>query len=148
MLPKVKELEHNRIEALKAEKDPSYVMVPYVKPKTGRPSKQRLKAAGQVRGRPKETEGRIAEFKERLLATKGNYIIDKVVQIALDDKHPNQIAALKMCIDRALPLSYFEKHGNSKGHIQINIVNATEEQPTIDIQSTDVEDVEDIDAET
>lgn len=146
MLPKVQEQEHYKKEERKKENDPSYVIQPFIpplkKPKKGRPSKAALKEAKSIRGRPKETEGRIAEFKNRLLATSGTFVIDKIVQIALDDKHPNQVAALKMCIDRVLPVSLFEKDANNAKGIQINIINATEAPASIDINHIDmVEDV-------
>lgn len=119
-------------------------MTEQVKKGRGRPSNKEL-AATRKRGRPPETRGRIAEFKERLLATSGPYVIDKVIQVALDDNHPGQMAALKMCLDRVLPVSLFEKNNGSKPQIQINIVNATEKQPEdviIDVNGEDVTDIE------
>jgi hypothetical protein len=116
---------------------------PPVKRKAGRPSKAEL-AATRKRGRPKNDTGRIAEFKERLLATSGTRVIDKVLQIAQNDAHPGQMAALKMCMDRMLPISLFEKGANSRPSVQINIVNATDpnnnQEVTIDV--TDVKEVE------
>jgi hypothetical protein len=147
MLPKVKEQEHYRKENNKKSNDPSYEIQPFIptpkKVKRGRPSKAALKEAKSIRGRPKETEGRIAEFKNRLLATSGTFVIDKIVQIALDDKHPNQVAALKMCIDRVLPVSLFEKEANNSKSIQINIINTSDQPSEIDINTIEYEDVSD-----
>lgn len=116
---------------------------PPKKRKAGRPSKAEL-AATRKRGRPKNDTGRIAEFKERLLATSGTRVIDKVLQIAQNDDHPGQMAALKMCMDRMLPVSLFEKGAGSRPSVQINIVNATDpnnnQEVTIDV--TDVREVE------
>lgn len=113
------------------------------KVKRGRPTKAALQAARSKIGRPKETTGRIAEFKERLLATSGPYVIDKVIKIALDDKHPGQMAAIKMCMDRVLPISLFEKSAGARPQVQINIVNATQEDNmTIDIPSVESEEVD------
>ncbi len=111
----------------------------------GRPPKTDLQAVkdrtkGKV-GRPAGDAARLQEFKERLLATGGTRIIDKVVSIALDDKHPGQMAALKLSLDRLLPLSLFEasKNGSvSTPQISINITSMT--APVIET----VEDITDI----
>ena len=52
---------------------------------------------------------RVQEFKNQLLhAVTGETIIRKVIAVAKDDEHPGQMAALKMCLDRLLPVSLFE----------------------------------------
>lgn len=93
----------------------------------GRPPKADLVAVknrtkGKI-GRPVGDAGRIEEFKQRLLATGGTRILDKMIAIALDDEHPGQMAAIKMSIDRMLPISTFEaaKNGGSMPQISINI---------------------------
>src|SRR5574343_313096 len=110
--------------------------------KRGRPRKADIEAKknrGKV-GRPAGDAARIAEFKARLLATSGDRVIEKVIQIAQNDEHPGQMAALKMCIDRILPLSLFEKDakGGSR-QVQINIIGGGETQITggevIDMES-------------
>lgn len=80
------------------------------------------------------TEGkrqRIQLFKEKLLTEEnGNKIIKKVLDIAMDDDHPGQSAALKMCLDRMLPSSLFEekKVGLDRPSISINITGIGESQ--------------------
>lgn len=103
----------------------------------GRPRKTELQAKmkggrGKV-GRPQGDHHRINELKARLLTTTGDHVINKIVQIAMDDSHQGQMAALKMCIDRVLPLSYFEKEkgANSKPQITINISNALDDQTKV-----------------
>lgn len=93
----------------------------------GRPPKADLVAVknrtkGKI-GRPVGDAGRIEEFKQRLLATGGTRILDKMIAIALDDEHPGQMAAIKMSIDRMLPISTFEaaKNGGNAPSISINI---------------------------
>lgn len=50
------------------------------------------------------------EFKEQLLsAPVATSIIRKVIDIARNDEHPGQMAAMKMCMDRMLPVSVFEE---------------------------------------
>ena len=93
--------------------------------KVGRPTKSEVaskkKGNRGVRGRPPGDAARINEFKARLLATSGDKVINKVIQIAQNDEHPGQMAALKMCMDRILPLSYFDKDKNGGGRSQVSI---------------------------
>ena len=122
---------------------------PPVKRKRGRPRKADIEAKknrGKV-GRPVGDAGRIKEFKARLLATTGDKVINKIVQVAMDDTHSGQMAALKMCMDRVLPLSYFEKdkNGGGSGQISINITGVgdvaigAEKKEDIEGEYTDVE---------
>ena len=96
-----------------------------VKPKRGRPRKVDIEAKKkgnrQSVGRPKGDAARINELKARLLATSGDKVITKVIQIALEDGHPVQAAALKMCMDRVLPVSYFDKKNETGGRNAISI---------------------------
>jgi len=97
------------------------------KRKRGRPRKSEVEAKkvgnrGKV-GRPAGDAARINEFKARLLATSGDKVINKIINIALDDEHQGQMAALKMCMDRVLPMSFFDKdkNGNGKSSVSITI---------------------------
>jgi hypothetical protein len=66
---------------------------------------------------------RIQEFKDKLLSAKvGETIIRKLIQVAQDDEHPGQMAALKMCVDRIVPQSIFEdkKMQADRPHISIS----------------------------
>jgi hypothetical protein len=112
--------------------------------KLGRPRKEDLKKAKLPIGRPKNDHGRLIEFKQRLLGTSGAKVIEKIIEIGQTDGHPGQVAALKMAIDRILPMSMFEK--DSKGQrnaVTINITGIGEiaTVPTVetDIDITDVE---------
>ena len=124
-----------------------------VKKKAGRPKKSDIakKKKPGVVGRPVGDTGRIQELKARLLATTGDRVINKIVEIAMTDGHPVQGAALRMCIDRVLPLSYFEKNkdGNSTPQISINITGIN--SPTVEtaevIDNVSITDVEYKDAE-
>lgn len=96
-----------------------------VKRKRGRPKKAEVEARKKgnrgVRGRPPGDAARMNEFKARLLTTAGDRVIDKVIGVALNDEHPGQIAALKMCMDRVLPLSYFDKDKMHNGRSNVSI---------------------------
>ena len=103
-------------------------------------------------GRPPGQTSRIDEFKQRLVSTSGDAIISKLIQIALHDGNPGQMSALKMCVDRVLPLSHFDKavNGNQSPTISINISGLTNSTATVsgDIGgSADITDVEPIEYE-
>lgn len=107
----------------------------------GRPPKSLVESKrkrGKV-GRPAGDAQRIQEFKARLLSTSGTKIIDTVIRKALDDDDKDQIAALKMCMDRLLPTSLFEK--DAKGQRNAVTINIT------GLGETKIEAVEEIDAE-
>ena len=70
---------------------------------------------------PKTEYQRVKELKQMLIEGKGQKVVQKVIDIALDDNHPSQMAALKMCIDRALPMSVFEKTSAQRNAVTINI---------------------------
>lgn len=114
------------------------------KPKLGRPKKsdiEKKKKPGLI-GRPPGSygdAGRIAEFKARLLATAGDRVINKVIEIALTDGHPVQSAALKMCVDRVLPMSYFDKDkANGGGTPQISINISGISNPVVDAKEHEI----------
>lgn len=119
-------------------------VVPVVR-KRGRPRKADIEAAkkpgnGKV-GRPLGDNGRIQELKARLMATAGNKVIDTVIRIALNDDHPSQLAALKMCLDRQLPLSLFEKDAKRGSNaITINITGVG----NVEASEPDIVDADDI----
>jgi hypothetical protein len=97
-----------------------------VKPKGkgGRPKKSALleKTKRPKRGRPIGEAGRIREFHARLLATTGDKVIETIIRKALSDEDKDQVACLKMCVDRLLPISYFEKEkGSGRNAINITI---------------------------
>jgi hypothetical protein len=58
----------------------------------------------------------------------------------MNDEHPGQMAALKLCADRMMPVSMFDdvKKSNDKPMISINITGIGEQPLTIDSDVTDV----------
>lgn len=111
----------------------------------GRPPKSDLQAVkdrtkGKV-GRPAGDAARLQEFKERLLATGGSRILDKMVEIAMTDGHPGQMAAMKLAIDRILPVSMFDAAKNAGGAPQISINITGLNQPMVSTDDGDVIDV-------
>jgi hypothetical protein len=89
---------------------------------------------------PKTDNQRIKELKEIMIRSGGKDVAEKVIQIALNDNHPGQMAALKMCLDRALPVSMFEKEKGTRSAVTINITGIGE-TPTIIEAGGDVTDV-------
>lgn len=88
---------------------------------------------------PKTDHQRIKELKELMIRSGGKDVAEKVIQIALNDDHPGQMAALKMCMDRTLPVSMFEKDKAQRSAITINITGLGQEPTIIDPQ--DITDV-------
>ena len=119
------------------------------KPKLGRPKKADILAKkkgnrGKV-GRPAGDNARIEEFKARLLGTNGEKIITTLISKALDPTDKDQVACLKMCVDRVLPLSAFDTSKQSGGTPQISINITSLGQPQLqqaDIIDTDITDIE------
>lgn len=70
---------------------------------------------------PKTENQRVKELKELLINSAGANVVQKTVQIALDDDHPAQMAALKLCMDRMLPVTLFEKEKNQRSAVNITI---------------------------
>ena len=77
-----------------------------------------------------------------LASPKSEKVLSAIYNAALDDDHKNQAAAWKLIMDRFLPLSYFEKDGQSSGRasISINITGVGEVAPAEVVH--DVTDVE------
>lgn len=88
---------------------------------------------------PKTENQRVKELKDLLINSAGVNVVQKTVQIALDDDHPAQMAALKLCMDRMLPVALFEKEGKQRSAITINITGIGE---ITQAQTIDAEDIE------
>lgn len=108
--------------------------------KRGRPRKADVEAKKKrgVVGRPPGEAARIKEFYARLLSTSGEKVIETVLRKAMDDGDKDQVACLKMCIDRLLPISHFEKQGQGRSNsIQVQIVTTGTPQ----IAATETEEI-------
>ena len=88
---------------------------------------------------PKTDHQRLKELKELMIRSGGKDVAQKVIEIALNDDHPGQMAALKMCIDRTLPISMFEKDKGQRSAVTINITGLGQEPTIIDTDAQDVE---------
>ena len=79
---------------------------------------------------PKTDHQRLKELKELMIRSGGKDVAQKVIEIALNDDHPHQLVALKMCLDRTLPISMFEKDKSQRSAVSITITGIGGE-PTI-----------------
>lgn len=91
-----------------------------VKKKRGRPGKREVREKRAV-GRPPGQRAAQLAMQEQLYANpKSKHLIEKILDAALDDENKNQAAAWKLCLDRLVPVSGFEKM-TGRNNIQINI---------------------------
>jgi hypothetical protein len=73
-----------------------------------------------------------------MIRSGGKDVAQKVIEIALNDEHPHQLVALKMCLDRTLPVSLFEKDKSQRSAVTISITG-------LGIEPTVIDQAEDID---
>lgn len=79
-----------------------------------------------------------------MIRSGGKDVAQKVIEIALNDEHPHQLVALKMCLDRTLPVSMFEKDKSQRSAVSITISGLGDINPTvIDTNPEEPTDVED-----
>jgi hypothetical protein len=112
--------------------------------KRGRPPKTAIAEIKEKRavGRPKGTTAIINEYRDRMLASpKSAKVLEKVYEVALTDGHPGQMAAMKLVLDRIVPVSTFDATKAAGGVPSISINISSLNAPTI--SSTD--DVVDVD---
>lgn len=94
---------------------------------------------------PKTDNQRLKELKELMIRSGGKDVAQKVIDIALNDNHPGQMAAIKMCLDRSMPVSMFEKDKGARSAVTINITGIGSPEPTIiDMAGNEREDVTDV----
>ena len=70
---------------------------------------------------PKTDSQRIKDLKDMLIRSSGKDVVEKMISIALNDNHPAQMAAIKMCVDRTLPVSMFDKDKGQRSAVHITI---------------------------
>ena len=94
---------------------------------------------------PKTDSQRIKDLKDMLIRSSGKDVVEKMISIALNDNHPAQMAAIKMCVDRTLPVSMFEKDKSQRSAVNITITGIgapTVATTTIEEEPKDIEDIE------
>ena len=60
-------------------------------------------------------------------------VVEKSIEIAMDDANPNQMQAIKLIMDRALPTRGFEMENRQadKGGVTINITGLTSQEKEV-----------------
>jgi len=86
-----------------------------------------------------DQQRRMHELKSRFLSHKSlPAYVEKLFEIAMDDDHDGQMAAMKLLADRLLPVAGFSSEGNKSSAVQINItglqVEKVEEKEVVSIQ--------------
>ena len=69
---------------------------------------------------------KIKELKKILLDSAGAGVVTKAIEIAMNDDHPSQAAMIKLCMDRMLPVSMFEKEKHLRSAVTISITGLGE----------------------
>jgi len=110
--------------------------LPLIKRKTKRPKVRKSNAI-----LPASKKARSQEVLAQLLNSKGKRVVDKVLRKALDDDDDDQMACLKIVMDRVLPTDYINKMKSNGNQIQIHISGV--EDPKIN--EIDVIDMETVD---
>ena len=111
------------------------------RPKKAEIEKRLRKDPARGRGRPPGEAQKIKELMARMLLTNGENVLQKTINIALDDNHQHQMAAIKLLMDRALPTSFFENKDSNAGSGNGIVINISGLTPKIE-SSADVIDVE------
>jgi len=93
---------------------------------------------------PKTDSQRIKDLKDMLIKSSGKDVVEKLIMIALNDNHPAQMAAIKMCVDRTLPVSMFEKDKSQRSAVNITITGIG--APTVSATTIPPDDIQDIEA--
>jgi hypothetical protein len=113
-----------------------------IKPVQGSLVPPKKKLPAKPMGRPKEIGTKVAELKEKLLnSADSSKILQKVIDKALTDGDKDQMVALKLCLDRILPVSMFEKAKDSRSAITVNITGLND--VTIDAEADIEADIDD-----
>jgi len=75
---------------------------------------------------PESKKARHQEILAEMLGRKSQYIVQKVLDKALDDEDEDQMACLKLVMDRVLPADYLAKAKGRSNTVQIQILGVGE----------------------
>ena len=91
---------------------------------------------------PVSKKQRHQEILAEMLGRKSQYIVQKVLEKAMDDEDEDQMACLKIVMDRVLPADYFSKVKNKSSGITIQIMGVDAEINEVETVDAEFEDVE------
>lgn len=92
---------------------------------------------------PESKKARAQEVLATMLGRKGKNVVQKVLDKALNDEDDDQMACLKLVMDRILPADYLNKVKGKSNQISIQIMGVGETT----IQSSEVEEEELVDVD-
>lgn len=87
---------------------------------------------------PEKSKAKSQELLAAMLQGKSTLVVKKVMDKALDDDDQDQMACLKLLIDRMIPTSYFEKENKGNKGITIQIMGVGE----VGVKETEDEPIE------
>lgn len=94
---------------------------------------------------PESKKARAQEVLATMLGRKGKNVVQKVLDKALNDEDDDQMACLKLVMDRILPADYLAKVKGKSNQISIQIMGVGE--TTIQSSEVEEEDLVDVDYE-
>jgi hypothetical protein len=94
---------------------------------------------------PVSKKARSQEILAEMLGKKSKYVVQKVLDKALDDNDEDQMACLKLVMDRVLPADYLAKAKSNGNSININITGVGETVIEAEeyVQDAEFEEVDD-----
>ena len=95
---------------------------------------------------PKTDSQRIKDLKDMLIRSSGKDVVQKMIDIAMNDNHPAQMAAIKMCVDRTLPVSMFDKDKGQRSAVTINITGIGAPAASTTVIEPEPDDIQDVEA--
>jgi hypothetical protein len=95
---------------------------------------------------PKTDSQRIKDLKDMLIRSSGKDVVQKMIDIAMNDNHPAQMAAIKMCVDRTLPISMFDKDKGQRSAVTINITGIGAPAASTIVIEPEPDDIQDVEA--
>ena len=99
---------------------------------------------------PVSKKARAQEILAEMLGRESKYIVEKVLHKALDDTDDDQMACLKIVMDRILPADYLEKAKGKSNQISIQIMGVNEtviHSSEEEIQEADYEEIKEDDGQ-
>ena len=91
---------------------------------------------------PKTEHQKLQELKSLLINSAGANVLNKAIEIAMNDEHPAQASMIKLLMDRTLPVSMFEKDKAQRSAVTVNITGLGGAPINISSGEDDVVDVE------
>tara|TARA_B110000908_G_scaffold91154_1_gene108247 strand:- start:331 stop:789 length:459 start_codon:yes stop_codon:yes gene_type:complete len=91
---------------------------------------------------PEKKKARSQEILAQMLGKKSQDIVHKVLNKALNDEDPDQMACLKMVMDRVIPADYLTKQNNKSSAITIQIMGVDAKIPEVESIDAEFDDVE------